>query len=101
MTERMSGFVCRIMKAVSSELGEANDTILMLSNTPNKRGGISAVRMNVAVTERDGLADSTATNGSRDCLLSHGVIFKVNRFPTTGQVQASYPCIQKMFLYSG
>lgn len=49
------------------------------------------MRINVAVTERDGLADSTATNGSQDYLLSYTVIFEVNRFPMTGQAQESEP----------
>lgn len=42
------------------------------------------MRMNVAVTGRDGLADSTATNGSQDCLLGYTIIFEVNRFPAVG-----------------
>lgn len=53
------------------------------------------MRMNVAVTERDGLADSAATNGSRDCLRSYTVIFEENRFPATGWAQASRPCVRE------
>ncbi len=41
ITERMSGFGCWIIKAVFRELGETTDTILMLSNPPNKRRDIS------------------------------------------------------------
>lgn len=72
------------MKALFRELGEATDTILMLSNPPNKGRDISGedeCSRCIKRKKKKGMASQIAASGN---VCSVTLFFEVNRFPVRG-----------------